>query len=62
MCFEILGFDIFIDKKSKCWLLEVNQAPSFNTDTPLDERVKRSLIVDTFTLLNMSVASKVRKM
>lgn len=33
MCFEILGFDMIIDSNLKVWVLEVNMAPSFNTDT-----------------------------
>lgn len=37
MCFEILGFDVIIDSKGKPYLLEVNHAPSFNDDTPLDK-------------------------
>jgi tubulin polyglutamylase TTLL6/13 len=37
MCFEILGFDVIIDKKGKPYLLEVNHAPSFNDDTALDK-------------------------
>jgi tubulin polyglutamylase TTLL6/13 len=36
MCFEILGFDVLIDKNGTPWLLEVNHAPSFNCDTALD--------------------------
>jgi tubulin polyglutamylase TTLL6/13 len=40
MCFEILGFDVLIDKKGAPWLLEVNHAPSFNCDTALDASVK----------------------
>ena len=43
MCFEILGFDIILDDKGKPYLLEVNQAPSFATDSPLDYEVKRGL-------------------
>ena len=61
MCFEILGFDILLDSKAKPWLLEVNQAPSFNTDTPLDERVKIALLADTFRMLRMSQDEKQRK-
>ena len=62
-CFELLGyatiiissifrFDIFLDKKLKPWLLEVNHAPSFNDDTEVDKIVKTSLITDTFHVLN----------
>ena len=29
-CFQILGFDIFIDSKLKAWVLEVNDHPSLN--------------------------------
>ena len=54
MCFQILGFDIFIDNKSKAWLLEVNQSPSFTTDTPLDFNIKKNLISDAVNLLNLN--------
>ena len=46
-CFEVLGFDILIDKNFKPWLLEVNFTPSFTTDSHLDSIIKQSLIVDT---------------
>jgi D-alanine-D-alanine ligase-like ATP-grasp enzyme len=49
-----LGFDIFIDAKSKAWLLEVNQSPSFTTDTPLDYTIKKNLIADAVHMLNLS--------
>ena len=29
-CFQILGFDIFIDKDLKPWVLEINDHPSMN--------------------------------
>ena len=56
--FEILGFDILIDDNLEPYLLEINQAPSFSTDTPLDLQVKHDLIEDTFKLLNLSVKRK----
>jgi len=52
-CFEILGFDIILDKKLKPWLLEVNHAPSLNDDTETDKKVKTQLLIDTFKLLNI---------
>jgi len=58
MCFEILGFDIIIDKVGKPWLLEVNHAPSFNIDTALDQNVKRNLLFDTFNILDCSLKHK----
>lgn len=36
MCFQLLGFDIIIDQDLRPYLLEVNQMPSFATDSPLD--------------------------
>ena len=57
-CFEILGFDVMLDNKLKPWLLEINHAPSFATDTPLDFKIKRDLIADTIQLLNLSYYKK----
>lgn len=62
MCFEILGFDIILDKHHKAYLLEVNHAPSFNTDTPLDYLVKKDLLYDTLNLLGVTVDEKKQKM
>ena len=58
MCFEILGFDVILTDKGVPMLLEVNHAPSFNDDTPLDKQVKRNLLMDTFRLLNVSIVEK----
>jgi tubulin polyglutamylase TTLL6/13 len=55
LCFEILGFDIMLDADCKPVLLEVNHAPSFGTDSPLDYKIKSQLMFDTFRLLGMSV-------
>lgn len=54
MIFEILGFDVLLDHKCRPWLLEVNSSPSFATDTPLDRKIKKGLITDTFQLLNLT--------
>eukprot|EP00826_Nyctotherus_ovalis_P032598 TRINITY_DN2626_c0_g1_i5.p1 TRINITY_DN2626_c0_g1~~TRINITY_DN2626_c0_g1_i5.p1 ORF type:complete len:359 (-),score=67.57 TRINITY_DN2626_c0_g1_i5:1019-2095(-) len=57
-CFEILGFDILLDKDLNVWLLEVNHSPSFSTDTPLDWKIKGNLVADTLMLLNMTQKKK----
>ena len=59
-CFELLGFDILIDKKFKPYLLEVNHAPSFNDDTEVDKQIKTGLITDTLRLLDITYAHKAR--
>jgi len=41
MCFELLGFDIILNSDLKPLLLEVNHAPSFATDSPLDKDIKQ---------------------
>ena len=45
-----------IDKYCKPWLLEVNQSPSFSTDSPLDYKIKKAVLGDAFHLLNFSTA------
>eukprot|EP00359_Climacostomum_virens_P001382 CAMPEP_0204898068 /NCGR_PEP_ID=MMETSP1397-20131031/1080_1 /ASSEMBLY_ACC=CAM_ASM_000891 /TAXON_ID=49980 /ORGANISM="Climacostomum Climacostomum virens, Strain Stock W-24" /LENGTH=541 /DNA_ID=CAMNT_0052065869 /DNA_START=524 /DNA_END=2145 /DNA_ORIENTATION=- len=60
MCFEVLGFDIIIDHKLKPWLLEVNHAPSFSTDTPLDFDIKKTVLSDAFALLDVSKKTKLK--
>lgn len=54
LCFQILGIDIFLDNQCKSWLIEVNQTPSFCTDSPLDYSVKKNLLRDTLHILNLT--------
>lgn len=58
MCFEILGFDIFIDEDLNPFLIEVNSTPSFATGTPLDAKIKKNLISDCLRLVNVSLENK----
>ncbi|XP_058302083.1 tubulin polyglutamylase TTLL6 isoform X4 [Hylobates moloch] len=57
-CFEILGFDILLDRKLKPWLLEVNHSPSFSTNSRLDKEVKDGLLYDTLVLINLESCDK----
>ena len=59
-CFEILGVDVMLDEKLKCWLVEVNHSPSFATDSELDRDVKESLITDTLRLVRLD-ANAIKK-
>ena len=58
MCFEILGFDIILDKNLKPWLLEVNHSPSFTTDSALDTEIKQKVIFEAIKMMNVSAKSK----
>lgn len=61
MCFEILGFDVILDQKLQPWLLEVNHAPSFATESELDTIVKEEVLRDTFNLLDLSPEARRQK-
>ncbi|KAF5292831.1 hypothetical protein FQA39_LY13876 [Lamprigera yunnana] len=52
-CFELYGFDILIDDNLKPWLLEANLAPSLGCDSPLDTRLKSTMIADLLTLVGI---------
>lgn len=58
LSFEILGFDIMLDQNFKPYLLEINHAPSFQADSPLDEKIKGQVIYDTLNLLGLSQKRK----
>ena len=52
-CFEILGFDILIDSELKPWVLEVNLNPSLQATSPLDDKIKSTLVTDTLNLIGL---------
>ncbi|KAL1529326.1 hypothetical protein AB1Y20_000280 [Prymnesium parvum] len=52
-CFELVGFDVLIDSTLKPWLLEVNMGPSLAVDSPLDLKVKTSMLCDLLTLVSL---------
>ncbi|KAM9686652.1 tubulin polyglutamylase TTLL7 isoform 1-T1 [Trichechus inunguis] len=62
VCFEVLGFDILLDRKLKPWLLEINRAPSFGTDQKIDYDVKRGVLLNALKLLNIRTGDKRRNL
>ena len=54
------SIDIILDHKLKPWLLEVNHTPSFTADTPLDKVMKRAVIRDALTLMNVNANNKIK--
>jgi len=50
--FELFGYDVLLDEDGRPWLLEVNASPSMARETPLDKRVKESLIKDIVRLVD----------
>lgn len=61
-CFELYGFDILIDDNLKPWLLEINLSPSLGIDSPLDAKVKASLIADLLTLIGIPAYSQAMRL
>ena len=53
-CFELFGYDILLDNFMNPWLLEVNLSPSLAFESPLDLKIKSSLIKDTFNLIGVA--------
>ena len=52
-CFQLFGFDVMLDADCKPWLLEVNCDPALGTDSPLDLKIKSSMLVDAFNVIGM---------
>lgn len=47
-----------LDADLKPWLIEVNHSPSFLADSPLDLKIKKSLLRDTLHMLNLTKKRK----
>jgi len=58
MCFEILGFDVILDRSLNPYILEVNHTPSFTTDSPLDRVIKKRVISEAIKLINISLPNR----
>lgn len=51
--FELYGFDILIDDNLKPWLIEVNVCPSLSSSSPMDRKIKHTLLVDLLNLIGL---------
>lgn len=60
-CFEILGFDILLDSYYNPWLIEVNTAPSFGTDSPLDYNLKSQVLTEAFNIVGLGRDTEAHK-
>lgn len=52
-CFELYGFDVFLDEDLKPWIIEVNVCPSLSSSSPFDKKIKSKLICDALTLIGI---------
>jgi tubulin polyglutamylase TTLL6/13 len=52
-CFEILGFDVLIDRDLKPWVLEVNLAPSFACSSAFDSVIKEDVITGALRVVGV---------
>ena len=53
LCFEMYGFDVILDSDLRPWLLEVNVLPSLSASSPLDKRIKTTLLTDIFNTIGV---------
>ncbi|UJR07694.1 hypothetical protein I4U23_011979 [Adineta vaga] len=58
VCFELLGFDVLIDKNLKPWIIEVNRCPSFDINGQIEFDIKIKLLCDTFSLLHFQESDR----
>jgi len=56
--FELYGFDILIDDKLKPWLMEVNVCPSLSSSSPMDRKIKHTLLTDILNIIGIEYNSK----
>ena len=44
-----------LDQQAKPYVIEVNELPSFDTDSPLDHHVKYTVVSETFAMISPTV-------
>ena len=54
-CFQVFGFDVMLDAHAKPWLLEVNLDPALRTESPLDLKIKSSMLIDALNTVGLPV-------
>ena len=54
-CFQLFGFDVFLDDAATPWLLEINCRPSLQVDAPVDAAVK-SVVADALVRMVQETA------
>jgi len=50
-CFTVMGFDVMLDAEANAWLIETNELPSFETDSPLDLEIKLSIVKEALAMV-----------
>ena len=56
--FELYGFDILIDSNLKPWLMEVNVCPSLSSSSPMDRKIKHTLLTDILNLIGIEYVTR----
>jgi tubulin polyglutamylase TTLL4 len=56
--YELYGFDVLVDEKLNPWLIEVNVCPSLNNATPLDRKIKTTMLCDILNMLGFTPYDK----
>ena len=57
-CYEVFGFDMLLNESLFVYLIEVNIYPSMATGSPLDKRIKETLITDALHIKGVPIPSK----
>jgi hypothetical protein len=52
--YELFGFDVLLDAKLKCWLMEVNRSPAMRVFWPADKQCKTPMVHDLFRMLRIN--------
>lgn len=60
-CFELLAYDVLLDRQRKPKLMEINRAPATSCSTPACELAKKGLLGDVICLGGLGCAGATRK-